>query len=69
MKLRIKVRPSAGRQEIKKVSEVEYVVYLKNPAADNKANMELLNFLKKEFRKNVRIIFGFTSKDKIIELY
>ncbi|MEK6918149.1 MAG: DUF167 family protein [Nanoarchaeota archaeon] len=69
MKLKIKVRPSSGLQEIKKVSEIEYVVYLKNPASDGKANMELLNFLKREFKKNVRIIFGFNSRDKIIELY
>lgn len=69
MKLKIKVRPSSGREEIKKISEIEYVVYLKKPAADNKANMELLNLLKREFKKNVRIIFGFTSSDKIIELY
>ncbi len=41
------------------------------PAVDNKANEELIKFLSKEMKKKksqVKIVSGFTSREKILEI-
>lgn len=68
MILQIKVIPSSGKQEIIRISEREYRIYLKNPARDGKANVELLKLLRKYLKKPVRIRTGLTSRNKIIEV-
>jgi len=68
MRLTIKVKPSSRKQEIIKISDEEYKVYLKSRAEDNKANIELLKMLKKYFGRQARIIKGARSRNKIIEI-
>ena len=68
MIINVKVKPNSGKQEIKKISDNEYIVCLKKPAEDNKANVELCKLLQKYFKKPVKIKYGFTSKNKIIEV-
>ena len=60
--------PNSGRQEIIKVSEDEYKVFLKKSPEDNKANQELEKLLTKYFGKSAIIKRGFTSKNKVIEI-
>jgi uncharacterized protein (TIGR00251 family) len=67
MKINVKVKPSSGEHEIK-IREGVYLVKLKSRAEDNKANMELLKLLQKHFKKDVRIVSGKTSKNKIVEV-
>lgn len=62
----VKARPNSGKQEVKKVFDAEYIVYLKKPAEDNKANIELIKLLKKHFLKDIKIIKGLKSKNKIV---
>ena len=45
-----------------------YLVHLKSPAENNKANIELLKMLKKYFGKDVKIKSGFASRNKIVEV-
>ena len=71
MNIKVKVKPNSGKQEVVKVDEGEYVVSLKKPAQDNKANIELIKLLGKELNvgsKNIKIIKGLKSKNKIIEI-
>ena len=68
MKIKVRVRPNSGRQEIQKLSEEEYKVFLKKSPEDNKANEELVKLLKKHFKQEVKIIKGHTSRDKVIEV-
>ncbi len=69
MKIKITVKTNSGKQEIKKISEEQFKVYLKSNPENNKANIELLKFLKKEFKvKEVKIISGKTSRKKLIKL-
>ena len=68
MRLNIKAQPNSGRQKIQKISENEYKVFLKKSPEDNKANEELIKFLKKHYKKEIKIIKGFTSKKKVIEI-
>jgi len=37
------------------------------PADDNKANIELIKFLSKSFKKQVRIVSGLSSRVKFLE--
>jgi uncharacterized protein (TIGR00251 family) len=67
MKINVKVKPSSGEQSIED-KEGFYLVKLKSRAEDNKANMELLKLLQKHFKKDVRIVSGKTSKNKIVEI-
>ncbi|MDO8467897.1 MAG: DUF167 domain-containing protein [Nanoarchaeota archaeon] len=69
MILSIKVKPSSGKQEIEKISESEFKVYLKSHPENNKANEELIKLLKKHFgAKEVKIRSGKTSKKKLVEI-
>jgi uncharacterized protein (TIGR00251 family) len=68
MIVRIRVYPHSGREEIERISEDYYKVYLKKPAEDNKANIELLKMLKRYFRREVRIIKGLRSRDKVVKV-
>ena len=68
MIINIKVKPSSGKQEIEKISNNQYLINLKNPPEDNKANLELIKILKKHFKRNIKIIKGQKSKNKIIEI-
>jgi len=68
MIIKAKVRPNSGRQEIQKVSEDKYKIFLKKSPEDNKANDELVGLLKKHFKSEAKIIKGHTSKNKIIEV-
>jgi uncharacterized protein (TIGR00251 family) len=68
MKVKIKVKLNSGKQEIVKKGE-DYVVYLKSLPENSKANIELLKLLKKHFGKEVKIKSGFTSRNKIVEVF
>ena len=67
MKIHVKVKPSSSKEEVKKVNDAEYIVNLKEPARDNKANLGLIKILKKYFKQEVKIISGFKSKNKMVE--
>ena len=67
MKIKVKVKPSSGRQEVIE-KEGELFVYLKSIPEDGKANVELLKLLRKHFGKEVRIKSGFGSRNKIVEV-
>ncbi len=68
MIINVKVRPNSGKQEIREISDKEYVVNLKKPASDGKANTELLKLLTRYFKKNISIKSGLSSRKKIIEV-
>ena len=67
-RINVKVRASSGRQEIEKLDDGSYKVFLKKAPEDGKANLELEKFLKKEFGATAKIIKGFTSKNKVVEI-
>ena len=68
MIINVKVMPNSGREEIQKISGKEYRVYLKKPAFDNKANMELITLLRKHFKSQIKIIKGTKSRNKVVEI-
>lgn len=68
MRINVKVRPLSGRQDIIKLDEKHFMIYLKSAPEDNKANSELIKLLHKYFKKEVVIKSGLTSKNKIVEI-
>jgi len=67
MKIRVKVKPYSKKSYVEK-KEDYYQVYLKKPAQDGKANTELVKVLKKYFGKQCKIVRGFKSREKIVEI-
>ncbi len=68
MIIKVKVKPNSKEQKLIRISDTEYKIYLKAPARDNKANVELLKLLKKSLKKPVAIKSGLSSRNKIIEV-
>ena len=69
--IRVKVKPNSSQQKIENFGNNRYLVYLTEPAEDNKANIELINLLSKYFTTpptKIRIKFGLTGKEKILEI-
>lgn len=71
MIISVKVHANSSRQELIKINEKEFEVYLKSPAEKNKANIELIKLLGKYFivsSGNIKIKKGLISKNKIVEI-
>ena len=56
MIINVKTIPSSNVSKIEKISEKEYKARIKSPPKNNKANMELINLLAKEFKISVKLI-------------
>ena len=71
MKIHVKVKPNSKKQDIVEFGNYRYLVYLTSPAENNEANIELIKLLSKHLGvnpKNIKITFGMTGKDKILEV-
>lgn len=71
MIIRVKVKPNSSKQSVESFGNGRYLVYLKSEPENGKANIELLNLLSKELGvppKSLKIKFGQTSDEKIIEI-
>ena len=68
MKIEVNVRANSSREEIIDSGDGKYKVFLKKPAIENKANIELLKVMKKHFGKKVSILKGLNSKKKMLEI-
>lgn len=65
--LEVKVKVNCSRNRLV-VKEGKYFVELNAKPKNNEANIELIKFLSKEFKKRVKIIGGFKSKIKLIDI-
>jgi len=71
MQILIKVRPLAGQSKVDKLDDGSYKVWVKEPAEKGLANKGVVKTLAKYFKttqNNVKIISGFTSSLKKIEI-
>ena len=68
MIIHIKVKSSSGKQEVIE-KDGNYLVNLKSPPENNRANIELIKLLKKYFNvEEIKIKSGFSSRNKIVEI-
>ena len=68
MKVNVKLHPNSSKEQIKKISEKELEIWIKEKPIDNMANIKLIKTLKRYFNKDIKIVSGFTSKNKVIEI-
>jgi uncharacterized protein (TIGR00251 family) len=67
MRKEIKVTASAGADEVVEKDGI-LLVRVRAPAEGNKANMSVMNLLSKHFGRPVRIVSGFRSRRKAVEI-
>jgi uncharacterized protein (TIGR00251 family) len=65
-RLRIRATPNARETRITSFENGVLHVDIAAPAEDNKANIELLKFLRRLTKKDVRLVSGATSKNKVV---
>jgi uncharacterized protein len=69
MKIKVKLHPNSSQEKIEEIEkDKEYEVWIKEKPIDGKANENLIKVLKKYTKKQVRIVSGFTSRKKVIEM-
>jgi len=71
MKLRVRVIPNARRTEFTECRDGEWILRLKAPPVDGKANKAALEFIAKSFglaRSAVSLVSGEKGRHKIFEI-
>ena len=71
MRIFVKAKPSAKKEEIVQVDDANFVVSVKEPPVKGLANMAIIRALADFFdcpKENIKIISGYTSRQKVIEI-
>jgi uncharacterized protein (TIGR00251 family) len=71
MRISVDLHPNSSKQEIIKIDQTHFVVYLHKPAVENKANLELIKVLAEYFevsKSSVNFTSGLKSKKKVLEI-
>ena len=72
MKIQVKVKPRSKTEDVTKEIGVDvYVVRVKEPPIEGKANRAVLKLLARHFEvpeSRLRIVSGLTSKNKVVEV-
>lgn len=72
MKINVTAKPASKKAYIKKVGEKEYIISVKELPIRGLANMSIIAALSDHFKvptRNIRIVSGYRSRNKIIEIY
>jgi uncharacterized protein (TIGR00251 family) len=70
MKIQVKVRPNSKIEEVSQEGG-SFIVKVKEPAKEGKANQAVIRLLAEHFgvsQSRVRILSGFRSKNKVVEV-
>jgi len=70
MKIHVKVKPNSRIEEVSQESD-SFIVKVKEPPKEGKANQAVIKLLAEHFdvpQSQVRILSGFRSKNKVIEV-
>ena len=71
MKVAVRVKPNARKNDVEKLDEHSFVVSVSAPPADGKANEQVIELLAEYFKKPKRsivILRGVTGRRKVIEV-
>ena len=71
MRIFIKAKPNSREEKVEKIDDLNYVVSVKEPPVKGKANEAIRNALAVYFKtgsSRVKIISGYSSRNKIIEI-
>jgi uncharacterized protein (TIGR00251 family) len=70
MKIRVKVKPNSRTEELSREGD-SFIVKVKEPPKEGRANQAVIKLLAEHFgvpQSRVRILSGFKSKNKVIEV-
>jgi uncharacterized protein (TIGR00251 family) len=70
MKIQVKVKPNSRTEEVSREGD-DFVVKVREPPREGKANRAVITLLAEHFgvpKSRVRILSGFRSKNKVIEV-
>jgi uncharacterized protein (TIGR00251 family) len=70
MKIRVRVTPNSKQEGVIKEGDI-FLVRVKEPAKEGRANLAVINVLAEYFevsKSHVSILGGFTSRNKVIEI-
>jgi len=70
MKIQVKVKPNSKSEEVSREGD-SFIVRVKEPPREGKANQAVITLLAEHFgvpKSRVRILSGFRSKNKVIEI-
>ena len=70
MKIQVKVKPNSKTEEVSREGD-DFVVKVREPPREGKANEAVIRLLAEHFgirKSQVRILAGFRSKNKVIEI-
>lgn len=71
MKLFLTVKARSRKEEVIKINETHYKIFVKEPAEKGKANTEIIKVLASYLNispSKILLISGLTSKEKVIEI-
>lgn len=71
MKINVKAKPNSKEEKVEQIDENNFVVSVKEPPIQGKANLAIRNALALHFKVGtscVKIILGATSRNKVIEI-
>ena len=71
MKIFVKARPNSREEEVRKLDEQTFAVSIKEPPVAGKANEAIVRVLGEHFgvsRSHIKIFYGWTSKNKVVEI-
>lgn len=71
MKIFVKVKPQARVEKVEKVNENGFVLQVKAPPKEGRANQEAVELLSEYFhvaKSRIKIIKGHKSRNKIMEI-
>jgi len=68
MRVSITVTPNSREEKVEEQEDGSYLVRVKAPAERGKANAAVVKLLSRYFNSEVRIVSGFTSRYKTVEV-
>ena len=71
MKINVKAKPNSHKEKVEKISDTEFIVSVKEPPVHGLANKATLRALAEYFnisQSRLRIVSGYTSCQKVVEI-
>jgi uncharacterized protein (TIGR00251 family) len=71
MLIHVKIKPDSKEDKIVEKNDTSFIVYVKEPAEDNRANKRLVELLAERFnivKSKIKIVTGHHAPSKILDI-
>ena len=71
MRITVKAKPNSYEEKVEKISDAEFIVFVKEPPVKGLANKAIIHALADYFnvaQVRVRIVSGYTSRQKVVDI-